>query len=68
MLSNPSVPMYSIEDLLKNGLQEAVPSIGLYTYEEEDKKFRNASQNWSQWKEGLFFSEKISGINSWGLE
>ena len=45
MLSNPSVPMYSVEDLLKNGLQEAVPSIGLYTYEEEDKKFRNASQN-----------------------
>ena len=45
MLSNPSVPMYYIEDLLKNGLQEAVPSIGLYTYEEEDKKFRNASQN-----------------------
>ena len=36
MHSNQSVPMYSVEDLPKNGLQEAVPSIGLYTYEEED--------------------------------
>ena len=42
MLSNPSLPMYSVEDLLKNGLQEAVPSIGLYTYEDEHIKFRNA--------------------------
>ena len=42
MLLNPSVPMYSVEDFLKNGLQEAVPSIGLYNYEEEDIKFRNA--------------------------
>ena len=43
MLSNPSVSMYSVEDLLKNGLQENVPSIGLYTYDEEDIiKFQNA--------------------------
>ena len=42
MLLNPSVPMYSVEDFLKNGLQEAAPSIGLYNYEEEDIKFRNA--------------------------
>ena len=42
MLSNPSIPVYSVENLLKNGLQEAVPSIGLYTYEEEDIiNFRN---------------------------
>ena len=44
MLSNPSVAMYSIEDLLKNVLQEAVSSIGLYIYEEEEDiiKFQNA--------------------------
>ena len=43
MLSNPSVPTYTVEDLLKNGLREAVPSIALYTYEEEDIiKFRNS--------------------------
>ena len=43
MHSNQSVPMYSVEDLPKNGLQEAAPSIGLYTYEEEDiMKFWNA--------------------------
>ena len=43
MLSNPSVAMYSVEDLLKNVLQEAVSSIGLYIYEEEDIiKFQNA--------------------------
>ena len=43
MLSNPSVAMYSVEDLLKNVLQEAVPSIVLYIYEEEDIiKFQNA--------------------------
>ena len=42
MLSNPSVPMYTVDDLLKNGLEEAIPSIGLYTYQEEDIiKFRN---------------------------
>lgn len=43
MLSNPSVPMYTVDDLLKNGLEEAIPSIGLYTYQEVDIiKFRNA--------------------------
>ena len=43
MLSNPSVAMYSVEELLKNVLQEAVSSIGLYIYEEEDIiKFQNA--------------------------
>ena len=44
MLSNPSVAMYSVEDLLKNVLQEAVSSIGLYIYEEEEDiiKFQNA--------------------------
>ena len=43
MLSNPSVPMYTVDDLLKNGLEEAIPSIGLYTYQGEDIiKFRNA--------------------------
>ena len=45
MLSNPSVAKYSVEDLLKNVLQEAVSSIGLYIYEEEEEdiiKFQNA--------------------------
>ena len=44
MLSNPSVAMYSVGDLLKNVLQEAVSSIGLYIYEEEEDiiKFQNA--------------------------
>ena len=42
MLSNPSVPMYSVKDLLKNGLREAAPSIALYTYEEDIIKFRNS--------------------------
>ena len=43
MLSNPSVMTYSVEDLVKNGLQQNVPSIGLYTYQEENiTKFENA--------------------------
>ena len=36
MLMKPSVPMYSGSDLLENGLEEAVPSISIYTYQEEN--------------------------------
>ena len=32
MLMKPSVPMYSVSDLLENGLEEAVPFISIHTY------------------------------------
>ena len=35
MLRNPDVPMYTVDDLLESGLREAVPSVGIHTYDQE---------------------------------